>query len=1037
MAAPTVSFADEANKKNQVNTNTPSTASQLLEVAAGNALLNATSATTNELPVIHAVDRVISKGSNYDPMEGVTATDKEDGDITSKVLNNGYLVDTNEVGKYSVIYEVTDSGGRSTQKFISVTVKEGSVNNALPVIHAQDKTIDLASKFDPMEGITATDAEDGDLTAKITYDNKVDTSAAGLYSVIYRVTDSEGQSVEKVINITVKWKPSGIFDNAAPVINATDKTIDQGSFFYPMTGVTATDAEDGDLTAKVTFNSKVDTSTAGQYLVTYQVTDSKGSTTTKVITVTVRQVSSTDNKPVIIGATDKTITVGDSFNPTAGVTAFDSEDGDLTSKVVVYNGVNTNKVGVYPVEYSVKDSKGNVAMASIKVTVKAGVVDNEAPVIHAVDRTVDKGSQFNPMEGVTATDKEDGDLTKKITYDSKVNINKLGQYQVTYQVADSAGKTAKKVINITVKEKIPGYLENTAPVIHATDRTIDQGSKFDPMEGVTATDKEDGNLTSQIVNDGSVVVDTNTAGDYRVMYYVEDANGVRTIKMVTITVKKSSTNTTNNKPVITGAADKTITVGDVFDPKLGVTAFDTEDGDLTNKLFIYSDVNTNKIGVYPIEYSVRDSNGNVTVASIKVTVKAKTGVDNSAPVITATDKTIDQGSKFNPLAGVTATDKEDGDLTSNVTYDGFVNTNAPGDYRITYQVKDSKGLVAKKVITVTVRKVSNDKPVIKGAVDQTINVGDAFDAKAGVTAFDTEDGDLTNKLVITSKVNTNTPGMYAVDYRVTDSIGNTTTKTIIVSVLIKAPGIFDNTAPKLTAENKTVNQGSYFDPMAGVTAYDKEDGDLTSKITHSGFVSTAQPGQYFLTYTVEDSVGLSSSKYIVITVKKTTNDQPIIRNAVNKTITVGDAFNPKDGIFVFDAEDGDLTGKLVVTGKVDTNKAGTYPLEYSVTDSQGAKVTANITVTVKAKQLDNDVAIVANNFTIGKDTAVTGKVGSKITRVTVSVNNETLRMVVPKDGEFKVDILNKIDSTTDKVKIIGYNDNAIQLATEMVKVVGA
>ena len=75
---------------------------------------------------------------------------------------------------------------------------------------------------------------------------------------------------------------------------------------------------------------------------------------------------------------------------------------------------------------------------------------NTNPVINASDRTIELGSQFKAMEGVTATDKEDGDLTSKVKYSGSVNTNVAGTYKVTYTVTDSANATTTKVVTITV-----------------------------------------------------------------------------------------------------------------------------------------------------------------------------------------------------------------------------------------------------------------------------------------------------------------------------------------------------------------------------------------------------------------------------------------------------------------------------------------------------------------------------------------------------------------------------------------------------------
>ena len=72
---------------------------------------------------------------------------------------------------------------------------------------------------------------------------------------------------------------------------------------------------------------------------------------------------------------------------------------------------------------------GYVLAAEINVT-------NNQPVINATDRTIKEGDDFNPLEGVSASDVENGNITNKITYESDVNPNEEGTYHVTYTVSD-------------------------------------------------------------------------------------------------------------------------------------------------------------------------------------------------------------------------------------------------------------------------------------------------------------------------------------------------------------------------------------------------------------------------------------------------------------------------------------------------------------------------------------------------------------------------------------------------------------------------
>lgn len=92
-------------------------------------------------------------------------------------------------------------------------------------------------------------------------------------------------------------------ENNAPTIEADDRTITVGDRFDAMSGVSASDVEDGDLSNQIqVIRNTVDTSKAGEYEVTYSVTDAQGATAEKTIKVTVRTKTTGDTKdPVVTG----------------------------------------------------------------------------------------------------------------------------------------------------------------------------------------------------------------------------------------------------------------------------------------------------------------------------------------------------------------------------------------------------------------------------------------------------------------------------------------------------------------------------------------------------------------------------------------------------------------------------------------------------------------------------------------------------------------------------------------------------------------
>ena len=451
------------------------------------------------------------------------------------------------------------------------------------------------------------------------------------------------ENVTQSITYNATWVMNWVPMNAAPVIQATDKTIEVGDEFNPRADVTATDEEDGDITNKIEIlKNDVNVNEPGIYDVTYKVTDTQGASYTTTIKVTVNPKAADLNACPVIQATDKTLTVGDEFDPLADVTAEDEEDGDITDKIeILENEVDTTKPGKYEVTYKVTDSGGASHVKTIKVTVNPKMEPlNAAPIIEAEDKTLTVGDAFDPMADVTATDAEDGNLTDKIEIlNNEVDTTKPGKYEVTYKVTDSKGASYTKTITVTVNPKME--VLNAIPTIKAEDKILTVGDTFDPKADVTAEDVEDGNLTDKIEvlkNE----VDTTKAGKYEVTYKVTDSKGASRTKTITVTVNPKI-ETLNEAPTI-DVTDKEITVGDKFDPKDGVTAKDKEDGDITDKIEILKNtVDPSKPGVYEVTYKVTDSKGASCTKTIKVTVKEKTPAPskNNDKTTTVTPKTGD------------------------------------------------------------------------------------------------------------------------------------------------------------------------------------------------------------------------------------------------------------------------------------------------------------------------------------------------------------------------------------------------------------
>lgn len=96
---------------------------------------------------------------------------------------------------------------------------------------------------------------------------------------------------------------------------------------------------------------------------------------------------------------------------------------------------------------------------------------NTAPTISTPgSRTINFGEAFNMLSGVSAHDKEDGDLTSAIKVGGTVNVNAAGTYDLSYSVVDSLGLKTTVSIKITVKEKVTPEVPPVVPPAQGDDK---------------------------------------------------------------------------------------------------------------------------------------------------------------------------------------------------------------------------------------------------------------------------------------------------------------------------------------------------------------------------------------------------------------------------------------------------------------------------------------------------------------------------------------------------------------------------------------
>ena len=567
--------------------------------------------------------------------------------------------------------------------------------NQLPQISASDKTINAGDKFDVRADVSASDPEDGDLTDSIeVVENTVDPATAGTYKVVYKVTDSMGASVTKEIKVTVIKKVSVSYEfvsNNASFTLPAEVLAKLPASYEVVAGKTVTPVS-------LSATDQLITTAAGTWK--FEGWDLQSQVATSDVTFigvwSFETSMSLINHFPVITAEDRILYVGDPFDPWAGVSAYDEEDGDLTSSVEIYlNTVVPSTPGAYAIRYDVTDSAGATTTKTVGVTVlqrytvahqfvcENSVMQLPEQVLAQLPASykIEAGSvatPHNPAKTVVTTD--EGTWT-------------FVGWTPTTQRADS-----DVVFTGTWHFESDLVDINYPPVINATDRTLYVGDSFDPWTGISAIDHEDGDITSSITVDANTV-DPSVAGKYCVTYSVVDSAGIRATKSIGVTViqryEVSYAFQSNNAS---------------FELPEGVTnlvpsSFLAEAGTVVSPVDLSQKVVPVDGGTWVFDgWSSASEVLNSNVCFVGTWhFECEMPAVNAIPTISAKDLTLHVGDKFDPLADVSASDEEDGDLTAALEIvKNNVDPSTAGTYSVTYKVVDSKGACAFKTIVVEV-----------------------------------------------------------------------------------------------------------------------------------------------------------------------------------------------------------------------------------------------------------------------------------------------------------------------------------------------
>lgn len=237
--------------------------------------------------------------------------------------------------------------------------------------------------------------------------------------------------------------------------------------------------------------------------------------------------------------------------------------------------------------------------------------------------------------------------------------------------------------------------------------------------------------------------------------------------------------------------------------------------------------------------------------------------DETLPTITADSDTIDVPCAYTTdqlLAGVTASDAKDGDLTGQILVGNFTRFIDPGVCDLNYVVFDSSEHMA----TLTRRVHFTDYHSPRFALAEPLVFAESTTNNTEVrdlfSASDVLDGDLTDWITyVETNAAYNNPGDYTITMEVRNSFGDTVRYAFPIHIYERNTQDF---TISLTDALVYVQQGGDFDPLEYIESVEDLSGNeySPSLLRVTSTVDTGTPGIYEVHYEIGNAVASSAEE---------------------------------------------------------------------------------------------------------------------------------------------------------------------------------
>ena len=236
------------------------------------------------------------------------------------------------------------------------------------------------------------------------------------------------------------------------------------------------------------------------------------------------------------------------------------------------------------------------------------------------------------------------------------------------------------------------------------------------------------------------------------------------------------------------------------------------------------------------------------------------------PVLTCDSDTLDVSVSDGEsvlLQGVTAKDKQDGDLTGNILISS-ISKMVGGSARVNYLVFDSDNNVGS--LTRTIRYTDYVPPRFQVLEPLVYAANEPVALLDRLLVEDVLDGDITGSVRVSYLTETDIASVYTVDLQVTNSAGDTARVSLPI---IRQDNRYRGRVV-LDSYLIYLEQGASFNPRSHLTrvelgsGIDETRGD-TQDVAISGTVDTSKPGCYHVIYTYhQDNTVIQSALTVVV-----------------------------------------------------------------------------------------------------------------------------------------------------------------------------